>query len=60
MRFAAQPARRLFIVRVGLLLSAQFCRNLRDTLTITTLNSDWLPVHWKLRILAPGKNVFIL
>jgi len=28
MRFAAQLARRLFIVRVGLLPSAQFCRNL--------------------------------
>ena len=26
-----------------------------------TVNTDyWLPVHWKLRILAPGKNVFIL
>ena len=34
MRFTAQPARCLFIVRVGLLPSAQFCRKLRDTLTI--------------------------
>jgi len=34
MRFSAQPARRLFIVRVGLLPSAQLCRKLRDTHTI--------------------------
>ena len=34
MRFAAQLAIGLFIVCIGLLPSAQFCRKLRDTLTI--------------------------
>ena len=54
MRFDAQPARRLFIVRVGLLPSAQFCRKLPDTRKRTVNTDYWLLVHWKLRILAPG------
>ena len=43
----------------GLCVLFAYCRNLRGRLT--TVNTDyWLPVHWKLRIMASGKNFFIL
>jgi len=46
--------------------SVKYCCNNHDlhdtfTNTLTTVNTNyWLPVRWKLHILAAGKNIFIL
>jgi len=59
--FRRSAGRRLFIVRVGLLPSAQFYRNLRYTLTINNCKY-WLLVIGTLEIAYFGTwiNVFIL